>query len=114
MADAPVAQAETVPQDGQVEILLKDEGAETVYTNFARVSATPEELIIDLGINVNPFAEGQQEVRVSTKAILGLYTAKRLLAALQMTIARHEEVFGLLELDVRKRVQAPAEAPPAG
>jgi hypothetical protein len=114
MADAPVAQAETVPQDGQVEILLKDEGAETVYTNFARVSATPEELIIDLGINVNPFAEGQQEVRVSTKAILGLYTAKRLLAALQMTIARHEEVFGLLELDVRKRVQAAAEAPPAG
>jgi hypothetical protein len=114
MADAPVAQAETVPQDGQVEILLKDEGAETVYTNFARVSATPEELIIDLGINVNPFAEGQQEVRVSTKAILGLYTAKRLLAALQMTIARHEEVFGLLELDVRKRVQAPVEAPAAG
>jgi uncharacterized protein VirK/YbjX len=109
MADVPVVQAETVPQDGQVEILLKDEGAETVYTNFARVSATPEELIIDLGINANPFAEGQQEVLVSTKAILGLYTAKRLLAALQMTIARHEEVFGVLELDVRQRVKAPVE-----
>ena len=107
--DVPVAQVETVPQDGQVEILLKDDGAVTVYTNFARVSATPEELIIDFGVNSNPFAEGQQEVRVSTKAILGLFTAKRLLAALQMTIARHEEVFGVLELDVRKRVQVSAD-----
>ena len=107
--DIPVAQVETVPQDGQVEILLKDDGAVTVYTNFARVSATPEELIIDFGVNSNPFAEGQQEVRVSTKAILGLFTAKRLLAALQMTIARHEEVFGVLELDVRKRVQVSAD-----
>lgn len=110
MADAPVAQAQAAApsQEGQqVEILLKDEGADTIYTNFARVSATPEELIIDLGVNSNPFAEGQQEVKVSTKAILGLYTAKRLLAALQMTIARHEEVFGLLELDVRKRVTNP-------
>ena len=107
--DVPVAQVETVPQDGQVEILLKDDGAVTVYTNFARVSATPEELIIDFGVNSNPFAEGQQEVRVSTKAILGLFTAKRLLAALQMTIARHEEVFGVLELDVRKRVRVSAD-----
>lgn len=102
----------------QVEIVLKDEDAVSVYTNFARVSATPEEIILDLGINANPFAEGQQEVRVSTKAVMGLFTAKRLLAALQMTIARHEEVFGLLELDVRKRVvpgaDGQAAAPVAG
>lgn len=109
MAEAPVAQAAAPGPNGeqQVELILKDEGSSTIYTNFARVSATPEEIIIDLGVNSNPFAEGQQEVKVSTKAILGLYTAKRLLAALQMTIARHEEVFGLLELDVRKRVQNP-------
>jgi hypothetical protein len=121
MSENAVVSADAVPDQQQVEIVLKDEGANSVYTNFARVSATPEEIIIDLGVNSNPFAEGQQEVKVSTKAILGLYTAKRLLAALQVTIARHEEVFGLLELDVRKRVVAPeggaeaqAVAPAAG
>jgi uncharacterized protein VirK/YbjX len=112
MADDDVAQVEAVSQvsqDGQVEVLLKDEGVVMVYANFARVVSTPEELIVDFGVNSNPFGNGQQEVRVSTKVVLGLYTAKRLLAALQMTIAQHEGVFGVLELDVRKRVQVSAD-----
>lgn len=112
MADDDVAQVEAVSQvsqDGQVEVLLKDEGVVTVYANFARVISTPEELIVDFGINSNPFGNGQQEVRVSTKVVLGLFTAKRLFAALQMTIAQHEGVFGVLELDVRKRVQVSAD-----
>ncbi|MCE9551915.1 MAG: DUF3467 domain-containing protein [Planctomycetes bacterium] len=31
-------------------------------------------------------------------------TAKRLLGALQMSIARHEQAFGVLETNVQKRV----------
>ncbi len=33
------------------------------------------------------------------------YTAKRLLHALQLTIQRHEATFGVLEIDVQKRIR---------
>jgi hypothetical protein len=42
---------------------------------------------------------------------MNFYTAKRLLSALAMTIQRHEQNFGNIELDVRKRVTVPI--PPA-
>jgi len=115
MSDVPVVQsvapAPVEGQSGQIELVLHEDGANVVYANFARVSATPEEVIVDFGVNTNPFAAGNQEVKVSSKVILGLFTAKRLLAALQVTVARHEEVFGALELDVNKRVSAQAVAP---
>jgi hypothetical protein len=34
---------------------------------------------------------------------LNFYTSKRLLTALGMTIQRHEQTFGAIELDVRRR-----------
>ena len=34
---------------------------------------------------------------------MNFYTAKRLLTALGMTIQRHEQTFGSIELDVRRR-----------
>ena len=36
------------------------------------------------------------------------FTAKRLLAALQMSVQRHEAAFGVLETDIQKRVQPSA------
>jgi hypothetical protein len=37
--------------------------------------------------------------------ILNHFTAKRLAALLTATVQRHEQVFGRLETDIRKRVQ---------
>ena len=37
--------------------------------------------------------------------IVNYYTAKRMLAALQMSVQRHEAAFGVLETDVQKRVK---------
>jgi hypothetical protein len=88
----------------EVTLTLQDTNATLIYANFARVSATPEEVLIDLGVNANPFAPDKQSVEISTKAIFSLYTAKRLLSALQLTIQRHEQTFGSVELDVRNRV----------
>ena len=73
--------------------------------NFARVTATPEEVIIDFGLNPNPFMQGKQEVVVTQRLIMNFYTAKRLLSALGMTLQRHESTFGSVELDVRRRAQ---------
>ena len=91
----------------QAEIVLSDEGAHAAYSNFARVTATPEEVIIDFGLNPNPFMAGKQEVKVTQRLIMNFYTAKRLASALGMTLQRHEATFGTIELDVRRRAHMP-------
>jgi hypothetical protein len=93
------------PQQQQSEIILNDKTAHSAYSNFARVTATPEEVIIDFGLNPNPFMQGKQEVVVTQRLIMNFYTAKRLLSALGMTLQRHEQTFGSVELDVRRRAQ---------
>src|SRR5437588_12025967 len=96
-------------QPAQPEIVLNETGAHAAYSNFARVTATAEEVIIDFCLNPNPFHVGRQEITVSQRLIMNFYTAKRLYAALAMTLQRHEGPFGPIELDVRRRAQ-PATA----
>ena len=38
----------------QAEVLLNDREAHVAYSNFARVTATPEEVIVDFALNPNP------------------------------------------------------------
>ena len=90
-------------QQEKAEVVLNDRNAHAAYANFARVTATPEEVIIDFALNPNPFHAGRQEVQVSQRLVLNFYTAKRLLSALAMTLQRHESTFGVIELDVRRR-----------
>ena len=94
---APAAQ-----QRPQVQI--DDAGAVASYANFCRVTGTPEELIIDFGLNPQPFGVPTQPIPVTQRLITNFYTAKRMLHALTLTIQRHEATFGVLETDVQKRV----------
>ena len=92
------------PQQGQAtEVVVDDSGTLPSYSNFCRVTATPEEVILDFGLNPQPFATGRQEVKAQQRIVMNFYTAKRLLTALGMTIQRHEQTFGAIELDVRRR-----------
>jgi hypothetical protein len=101
MSDPPRPQEQ--PQ--QAEIILNEKGAYAAYSNFARVTATAEEVIIDFCLNPNPFQTGRQEINVSQRLIMNFYTAKRLFSALGMTLQRYEGTFGTIELDSRRRAQ---------
>ena len=90
------------PTQGQ-QVTLDESNAVACYANFCRVTGTPEEVILDLGLNPQPFGMPQRSISVSQRLILNYYTAKRLLGALSMTIQRHEQAFGVLETDVQKR-----------
>lgn len=90
---------------GQQQLVINDDHVNAAYANFCRVSSTPEELILDLGLNPQPFATGTVTVPVAQRIILNHFTAKRLLHALSMALQRHEQAFGVLETDVRKRVR---------
>jgi hypothetical protein len=96
-AGGPAAQQQTLSVD--------DTAATAGYANFCRVSSTPEELILDLGLNPNPYAQGNVTVHVSQRIIMNHFTGKRLLSALGMALQRHEQAFGVLETDVRRRVK---------
>jgi len=102
----PVASpaAEAQPQQ-PVQVQVNDENALALYANFCRVTGSPEELIIDFGLNPQPIGVPKDPIQVKQRIIVNFFTAKRLLAALQMSVARHEAVFGVLETDINKRVR---------
>jgi hypothetical protein len=104
----PQLPAESSPQpQGQQgpRIEVDDSKTLTCYANFCRVTGTPEELIIDFGLNPQPFImPPPHPVPITQRVVTNYYTAKRMLHALQLTLQRHEAVFGVLEPDVQKRV----------
>jgi hypothetical protein len=108
MADAPRSPDAPAPQ--QAEIVLMEKDAHIAYSNFARVTSTAEEVIIDFCLNPNPFGAGRQEIPVAQRLIMNFFTAKRLLSALAMTLQRHEQTFGPIELDIRRRAQHQPQA----
>ena len=101
---APAAEAQTQVQQ-PVQVQVNDENAMATYANFCRVTGSPEELIVDFGLNPQPIGVPKDPIQVKQRIIVNFYTAKRLLAALQMSVARHESVFGVLETDVNKRLK---------
>lgn len=88
-----------------MQVQVNDENCLATYANFCRVTGSPEELIVDFGLNPQPIGVPKDPIQVKQRIIVNFYTAKRLLAALQMSIARHEAVFGVLETDINKRVR---------
>lgn len=91
------------PRAGQLEV--DDSQAVAMYANFCRVIGTPEELILDFGLNPQPVGAPTQPIVMNQRIIVNLFTAKRLLQVLQMTVERHEGAFGALETDVQRRVR---------
>ncbi len=102
-ASAPQAVAQPAPRPPQVQI--DDSNTIASYANFCRVTGTPEELIIDFGLNPQPVGVPTQPIPVTQRIITNFFTAKRMLHALQLTVQRHEATFGVLETDVQKRVR---------
>ena len=100
--------AKAPAQPARPEIKFDDSNVVASYANFCRVTGTPEELIVDFGLNNQPMGIPTDAIPIAQRIIVNFYTAKRLLGALNMSIQRHEAAFGVLETDVQKRVQPSA------
>ena len=77
----------------------------TVYTNFCRVNVTPEELILDFGLNTAIMPNQAETINLSHRIVMNFFTAKRLLLALNNVVQAHENSFGALEIDFQKRIR---------
>ena len=107
-AEEPQAASQAAPQ-----VELDDSNVKTLYANFCRVTGTPEELIIDFGLNSQPYGNSDEALDVKQRLVTNYYTAKRMLHALHMSISRHEQAFGVLETDVRRRVISQQDVKPS-
>jgi hypothetical protein len=110
---APAEEAQA-PAQQQVELQVNDDEVICSYSNFCRVTGSPEELIVDFGLNPNGFRIPRNPIDINQRIVLNYFTAKRLLAALSMSVQNHERVFGVLETDVNKRVTPQVAAAQAG
>jgi len=108
----PAASGEQAPVPQRQQVDVDESKATSCYANFCRVTGTPEELIVDFGLNAQPFGVPTEAIKVSQRLVINYYTAKRLLNALHLTVKRHEDAFGVLETDVQKRVVGGLRVPP--
>jgi hypothetical protein len=95
---------EETQSSAQRPISVDESKAVCCYANFCRVTGSPEELIVDFGLNGQPMGSNEKPVEINQRIVLNFYTAKRLLHALHISVQRHEEVFGPIETDINKRV----------
>ena len=100
----PQAGAQQPQQAVQLPVDLSK--METGYSNFFRVTGTFEEVVLDFGLHTGMMTQsGPEAVKLSQRLVLSFPTAKRLLMALQMAVARHERLFGQVETDPQRRLR---------
>ncbi len=86
------------PQGQQLQIEVKPEVANGVYANFAIISHTSSEFVVDLAAMM----PGIPKASVRSRVIMAPEHAKRLAMALQENIARYEHEFGKIQLPNRQ------------
>lgn len=92
--------------------LVEADGLQPIYANFVKINPAFEELVLDFGLNPNSPGAPPVPIKISQRVVMNYYTAKRLSMHLANSIQRHEQAFGVLEIDVGKRV-LPQPQPPA-
>jgi hypothetical protein len=105
-------EARTTPETGGPQVVptfpTDYSQLSTVYTNFCRVNVTPEELVLDFGLNTQMTPNPTEPVKLTHRVVMNFYTAKRLLNALAGVISQHERAYGVLELDFQRRAMVGA------
>jgi hypothetical protein len=104
-ANATAAEPPSPRSSQPAQVDVDDSKALAGYANFCRVTATPEELIIDFGLNPQPLGVPTRPIAVTQRIVTNLYTAKRLVHALQLTVQRHEATFGAIETNIQQRAR---------
>ncbi len=104
----PAANGETVVQH------ISTHNTKTTYVNFCRGALTPEEIVLDFGFNANAFGVKvlEEDIDIANRLILSPATAKRLLFQLNEMVRRHEQNFGEVEMDFRRRIRQQPEGAP--
>ncbi|MGL4420241.1 MAG: DUF3467 domain-containing protein [Gemmataceae bacterium] len=102
-------------QPMQIQIPLDVSKLQSVYCNFFRLSlsSSTEEVLMDVGMHtgIMPTQNQVEPIHLTHRVVLNPYVAKRLMESLRQIIARHEQAFGVLELDPQRRLRSGVNRP---
>ena len=90
-------------KENQLQLDLSPEIARGVYSNFAIISHSHAEFIMDLSATL----PGLDKAQVVSRVILAPEHAKRLMLALQDNVMRYEKEYGQISLDNKANTGAP-------
>ncbi len=79
-----------MPEQKKINIELRDEEAEGIYSNFAVITHSPAEFVLDF-IRVLP---GAKKSRVHARIVMAPQNAKALLRALEGNVTKYEDKHG--------------------
>lgn len=95
-------------QQGQFQIELPQERAQGEYANFAIITHSSSDFVLDFAAML----PGMPKAQVRSRVIMAPEHAKRLLMALQENIVRYEREYGKIQLpDQNGRTIAPFKIP---
>jgi hypothetical protein len=108
---SPIPPAGPIPSSGAVgaqaqamNVQIRDDHMNTVYSNIVRLSGTHEELFVDFAVNMQHHDQPNTAIMdVNTRVIMSFYAAKRLALHLSQAVQRYEQMFGPIQLDPRQR-----------
>ena len=101
-------------QTGQqpVQIPVDAANRETAYVNFVQAHLNEDEVYLDLGtFSRVATGTGLEPIVLTHRVIMNFITAKRLAELLRTAVARHEQMFGVVELDPNRRLRVPQQPP---
>ncbi|MFN6107220.1 MAG: DUF3467 domain-containing protein [Planctomycetaceae bacterium] len=106
MSTESAAENRPVPGAAVVQPTIEPSDLEPIYTNFARVTGSPEELILDFGLNTAPVGDpgNPVPVKIDQRLVMNYYTAMRWGYTRGPSLKRHETNFGKIEVDIAKRL----------
>lgn len=116
MSDQPNApQAQQQPAAQQIQVPIDDSELANVYVNFFRVTPTLDEVLLDLGIHAQLVGPtGPEPVHLSHRLIMNYVTTKKLAEVLRLVLTRHEQAFGVIEVDPNRRLRMSQTRAPQG
>jgi hypothetical protein len=88
-APAPAASSPSPEQQQRQPVAVDASKAHAAYSNFCRVTGTPEELIIDFGLNTQPMGVPTEPIEISERIVMNYFTAADD-GGLAMSLQRHE------------------------
>jgi hypothetical protein len=95
------------PQTQQAQIQVDSTSLKTFYSNVVGIAANINELYLTFGVNSDPYNPAPTEpVKLDSRVIMTPDAAKRLCLNLNATLAAFEQRFGVIELDLQKRIKA--------
>jgi hypothetical protein len=115
----PTAAAQGQPgqqQQQQIQVPINDTEMENMYCNWFRVSGNWDEVLVDVGFHSQVMgATGPEAVNLTHRLIMNFVNAKKLAEVLRVVVARHEQLFGVVEVDPNRRLRTnPQQQRPIG